>query len=164
MQSTTTSSAAAVALLLGLSVLTQAGTAQADPASAPDPNRPATLPYDEESSDAPHGYRLKTTRHTGIAIPGAILTSIGAPFLIAGVADCAQDGCIVGLFGIFLGTLFVAPGLPLLLVGLIERKEWVRDDGAAAARTPRPEWASASSTASSAASAPHQKLTIGWAF
>jgi len=93
---------------------------------------PETLPY-EGDDVIPPGYHVKSKVRLGPLIAGSVLTAIG----LVGIAAIASgDGSGRTIGATVWGVLFLGPGVPLLLVGLVSRsKSLVRDDVEAAGLT-----------------------------
>lgn len=98
-------------------------------APMPAPYRgPERMPY-EDDQDIPKGYHLEKKPRLGLIITGAILSGIGVLGIVAfDVQSDVTSGERLG-FDVVWGSLFLGPGLPLLLVGLAtSSKSLVRDD------------------------------------
>ena len=93
---------------------------------------PKRLPYDSDEG-VPAGYHVESHLKLGLLITGAILTGIGLIGVVAIEASTNSHSEVSGynhLGAIVWGTLFMGPGLPLLIVGLASpKKELVRNGG-----------------------------------
>jgi len=134
--------ARAVALAIGVSGVLLAGRTGAqemagpvatnvDPAAAWAALGPPEMKY-RASQGIPAGYHLEERTRVGLIVPGAIMTAIGAIAVGAAVTDGASHGrmndedVILAAVG---GGIFLGPGIPLLLVGiLVPKKVLVRND------------------------------------
>ncbi|MGH7282795.1 MAG: hypothetical protein ACRELY_14820 [Polyangiaceae bacterium] len=106
--------------------------ATATPAATPQPvpgafYGPEKMPY-EDGEPIPQGYHVESHKKLGLLITGAILTGIGAAGILAydlgNHTGDEKEG-----FDILWGLLFLGPGLPLLLVGIIANpQQLVRND------------------------------------
>lgn len=88
---------------------------------------PEKMPY-EDGEPIPQGYHVESHKKLGLLITGAILTGIGAAGILAydlgNHTGDEKEG-----FDILWGLVFLGPGLPLLLVGLIANpQQLVRND------------------------------------
>ncbi|WP_394848744.1 hypothetical protein LZC95_14970 [Pendulispora brunnea] len=91
---------------------------------------PETMPYDSDKP-IPAGYHLETKPRLGPLISGSILSGIGLFGIVAmESSDTHRDTKTA--FDVVWGLLFFGPGLPLLLVGLLSPKKYLRHDAAAA--------------------------------
>jgi hypothetical protein len=101
------------------------------PVLAPPPPRylgPQRMEY-ETDDPVPAGYHVEKHPRLGLLISGSILTGIGVLGIVAFDAQRDVTGSDRLGFDIVFGSLFLGPGLPLLIVGLASsRKELVRDD------------------------------------
>ena len=88
---------------------------------------PEKMPY-EDGDPVPPGYHVESHKKLGLLITGAILTGIGAAGILAydlgNHTSDEKEG-----FDILWGLVFLGPGIPLLLVGLISNpQQLVRND------------------------------------
>jgi hypothetical protein len=89
---------------------------------------PERVDYDADEP-IPTGYHVEKHYRLGLLITGAILTGIGLLGIVAYDAQGDVTGSDRVAFDVVFGTLFMGPGLPLLIVGLASpRKQLVRDD------------------------------------
>jgi len=111
----------------------------APPAAAPvtpSAKGPETLPYEDDES-VPPGYHVKEKVRLGPLIAGSVLTAIGLIGIVGFETGNGTSGERTAGATVW-GLLFLGPGLPLLLVGLLSRsKSLVRDDVAAAGAPPQ---------------------------
>ncbi|HEX7664761.1 MAG TPA: hypothetical protein VF407_09625 [Polyangiaceae bacterium] len=89
---------------------------------------PERMPYSDDD-DIPKGYHVEKRARLGLIITGAILTGIGAIGIVAFDVQDHVTGSERVAFDVVWGSLFMGPGLPLLIVGLAtSNKSLVRDD------------------------------------
>jgi len=87
---------------------------------------PETMPYDSDKP-IPTGYHLETKPRLGPLIAGSILSGIGLFGIVAMESSNSQRDT-KNTFDVVWGLLFFGPGLPLLLVGLLSPKKYLRHD------------------------------------
>lgn len=98
---------------------------------------PATIEYHEDEP-APPGYHLKTKPKLGLLITGAVLTAIGLIGVIAIESSDPNPSSSLDRSGrdtaaVVVGLLFMGPGVPLLILGLVSKKKyWQKDTPTAA--------------------------------
>lgn len=102
------------------------------PAPAPQPQKyfygPAKMPYDDDDP-IPPGYHVESHKKLGLLITGAILTGIGTLGIVAYDLQNHVTGDERVAFDLVWGAIWLGPGVPLLLVGLLSNsKQLVRDD------------------------------------
>jgi len=89
---------------------------------------PQRMPY-ESDDPIPTGYHVESHPRLGLLISGSILTGIGVLGIVAFDLQGDVTSSDRAAFDIVFGSLFLGPGLPLLIVGLASsRKDLVRDD------------------------------------
>jgi len=92
---------------------------------------PDTMRYDEEQP-VPAGYHVESKPRLGLLITGAVLSGIGLFGIVAIEASTGTRREDKNVFDVLLGLVFLGPGLPLLLVGLLSPKKQLRRDSAQA--------------------------------
>jgi hypothetical protein len=100
----------------------------APPAPAPDPNRRRQLSY-HEGDPVPAGYHVVDKPRTGMVVAGGILAAVAVTIVVAYAASSGHTSDD-DLGAVLVTTVFAAPAIPLLIVGLLslDRKVLVRDD------------------------------------
>ena len=94
---------------------------------------PETLPYDS-NQPIPAGYHVEKKVRLGLLIPGAVLTGIGLFGIVGFEASSHTSREDKTAFDVVWGLLFLGPGLPLLLVGLLSPKKYLQRDSSQASR------------------------------